>query len=559
MMLSIIVKATAIMALALAGVAVARRSRASVRHLILAAGFMILLILPFGIWLAPPIQLEVPRLPKALPLGILEPSGPSTPMTVEVETAPVSSRSVIPLATILAAAWAAGGILFSLPIAAGLWQLRRLRRIGVPWLRGRGVLAGNVDVLMHDAINGPATFGIARPVVVFPREAENWNDLELQRALIHEGEHVRRRDCVTHVVARLVCAMYWFHPLVWMSWRRLGLEAERACDDAVLRHSEAAEYADQLVTIAKQMTSAARTPLLAMASRSDLRLRVSALLDSTQPRGRAGAVCISVALAAALLLAGIVSPLRAAQEFEVASIKKNTSGRGPYNIGGGLQPNGRFDVTNSPLDTLISIAYGLDFKQLDDNGHKLVSQAFDVDARAPENSVPQGLEERTAMFRTMMQKLLKDRFKLAVHKETIDTPIYILVPAKNGPRLKATVPDPNCAQPGACRYGGGPASGYKGRGMQLDDLANVLTAFLDRPVLNRTGITGRFDIDLPPWSRSPLQRPGGGELDGTEPAPDPLNPSIYQVLQDQLGLKLEATRGPHDMYIVDHVEPPTEN
>src|SRR5262249_35145505 len=149
--------------------------------------------------------------------------------------------------------------------------------------------------------------------------------------------------------------------------------------------------------------------------------------------------------------------------------------------------------------------------------------------------------------------------KLTVHKQTADTPLYALVVAKNGPRLKPTSPDPSCPRPESCGYGGGPASGLKGHAMELKDLADLLTAFVDRPVLDRTGITARSDINLPPWSRSPLQLPGGGELEGTEPAPDPSNPSIFEILQDTLGLKLEAVRGPYDMYIVDHVEQPTEN
>src|SRR5262249_2741990 len=247
----------------------------------------------------------------------------------------------------------------------------------------RTILGTGIDVLLHDTVSGPMTCGILRPAIVFPREADAWTDFSVKRALIHEGEHVRRRDVVMHLAARFVCAMYWFHPLVWIAWRRLGLEAERACDDAVLRHSEAADYADQLVTIAKQMTSAARPPLLAMATRSDLRTRVAAVLDATQRRGRAGAVCIAIALAVALLLIGIISPLRAVesrvQEFEVASIKKNTSGRGPYNLGVEFERNGRFHVTNAPLFTLINIAYGLTYKQLDENGFELVNQPFDVD------------------------------------------------------------------------------------------------------------------------------------------------------------------------------------
>jgi uncharacterized protein (TIGR03435 family) len=87
----------------------------------------------------------------------------------------------------------------------------------------------------------------------------------------------------------------------------------------------------------------------------------------------------------------------------------------------------------------------------------------------------------------------------------------------------------------------------------------VLTAFADRPVLDRTGIHGRYDIDLPSWSRSPQQPPTGGELDGSEPGPNPLDPSLFVVLQEQLGLRLEAIRGPHDVYVVDHVERPAPN
>jgi bla regulator protein blaR1 len=301
-----------------------------------------------------------------------------------------------------------------------------------------------------------------------------------------------------------------------------------------------------------------------MASRSDLGARVAAVLDVKQRRGRAGAVCITIALAAAVLLVGVISPLRAveprAQEFEVASIKKNPSGRGPYNLGMDFAPNGRFAVTNMPLFELINIAYGLGFKQLDENGFTLVNDAFDVDARAQENTVSQDVDARRAQLRLMMQKLLADRFKLAVHKKTAEMPLYALAIAKNGPRLKQAVPDPKCtAQPKSCPNGGGPAGGFKGRGMSVHDIAGLLTIFMDRPVVDRTGIEGRFDFDLPPWSRSPLQPPAGGERDGTEPAPDPLNPSLFEVLQEQLGLKLEATRGPYDVYVVDHIEPPTEN
>jgi uncharacterized protein (TIGR03435 family) len=399
--------------------------------------------------------------------------------------------------------------------------------------------------------------------------------------MIHELEHVRRGDCLVHAVARMVCALYWFHPLVWISWRRLGLEAERACDDAVLRRASsngAADYADQLVTLAKQMTNKASAPLLAMASRSDLRMRVAAVLDTNQRRGRPGALRITAALTATLLLVAVISPLRAVSttpereavqvagplpEFEVASVKPRGQTKGPYMLGGGFQPGGRVSVTNAPLFSLIRWAYDLGFKQLDENGHALLGESFDIDARAGANSFPPDMpvEARNKQLRLMLQTLLADRFKLSMHKKTEDAPLYALVVAKNGPRLKPTPPDFKCPEEGTnCGgIGGGPAGGLKGRHVEISRLVEALSAFADRPVVDRTGIQGRFDIDLPSWSRSPQEPRGGGELDGTEPAPNPLDPSLFVVLQEQLGLRLEAIRGPHDVYVVDHIESPTPN
>jgi TonB family protein len=106
---------------------------------------------------------------------------------------------------------------------------------------------------------------------------------------------------------RAVCAVYWFHPLVWIAWRRFTLEAERSCDDAVLAGSEPTAYADQLVGLARRL---AKTPLLAMANRADLAKRVGAVLDSRQRRGRAGTLPVALTCATAAVLVLTMSPLR---------------------------------------------------------------------------------------------------------------------------------------------------------------------------------------------------------------------------------------------------------
>src|SRR6202050_2056045 len=133
--------------------------------------------------------------------------------------------------------------------------------------------------------------GVAHPAIVLSPDAQTWDGEDLGRAIVHELEHVRRRDWLSQCLARAVCAVYWFHPLVWIAWRQLALEAERACDDAVLGRSEAAAYADQLVGLARRLSmsaktaskmTAAKSPLLAMANRADLATRVGAVLDSGQ-------------------------------------------------------------------------------------------------------------------------------------------------------------------------------------------------------------------------------------------------------------------------------------
>ena len=206
-----------------------------------------------------------------------------------------------------------------------------------------------VEVLLHEALPGPIASGMLHPAILLPRDAQTWESEDLNRAFLHELEHVRRGDVVTHCLARAACAVYWFHPLVWMAWRQLVLEAERSCDDAVMARSEATAYADQLVGLARRLSTAAKSPLLAMANRADLAIRVGAVLDSRQRRGRAGPFLVALGCAAAAVLVLTISPLQDSfrtairlcsdrggsspaigagaplPSFEVASIKPNHS------------------------------------------------------------------------------------------------------------------------------------------------------------------------------------------------------------------------------------------
>lgn len=321
---AIIAKVTITTVLGLLAAWLARHSRAAVRHALLAATFGAMLLLPAASLLMPPLPVGVPAAIENstafLQFGIsadAEPSAKAAGVSTRVAAiAPsVSKRSV---SNLLLGGWAAGVAVFLLPVAVGLWQIRSLRRSGLPWRRGQSIiesLARNagihrrVEALLHEATPGPMMCGVVNPAIVLPPDAESWNSEDLNRAIVHELEHVRRGDSASRSLARTICAVYWFHPLVWIAWRKLVLEAERACDDAVLARSEATAYADQLVGLAQRMLTAQGSPVVAMASRTDLATRVTAVLNTRQRRGRAGMLALVLACAAAVVLVMAMSPL----------------------------------------------------------------------------------------------------------------------------------------------------------------------------------------------------------------------------------------------------------
>jgi len=318
---SILAKTTLVLTLGLFAAWLMRRSRASLRHAMLAAVFAVLLLLPIAAALAPPVRIALkPTAQSPVPAGrrsVAVFRGSAAARDFAAQPAP--HPPAIPLSAILLTVWIAGAVLFLLPVAAGLWQVRHLRRSALPWRQGQSAASGlaieagvfrRVDVQLHDSLPGPMTCGALRPAILMPLDAETWTAEDLSRALVHELEHVRRCDWLVHCLARTICALYWFHPLVWMAWRRLELEAERSCDDAVLDRSEATAYADQLVGLARRLSATSKPPVLAMASPADLAKRVGSVLDSAQRRGRAGVLRITLAWAAAAMLVLAVSPLK---------------------------------------------------------------------------------------------------------------------------------------------------------------------------------------------------------------------------------------------------------
>ena len=272
--------------------------------------------------------------------------------------------------------------------------------------------------------------------------------------------------------------------------------------------------------------------------------------------------------------AAVAGPVGAGgpQSFEVASIKLNKSGEGFIRMQ--IQPGGRFTATNITLRELVRAAYQLQNFQVLGLPKWSESERYDILAKA-EGELPQGPPTGApGPLQLMMRSLLVERFNLKVHQEKQELPIYALVLArddrKTGARLVASTTD--CAAMVAARRGGGPPPQFvpgqrmpcgmrMGPGqlsagaMTLTQFGNGIAQMVGRVVQDRTGLTGNFDIDLE-WT--PDRMPQGTPPPGVElPPVDPNGPSIFTAIQEQLGLKLESTRGPVDVLVVDSVEQPT--
>jgi beta-lactamase regulating signal transducer with metallopeptidase domain/ankyrin repeat protein len=342
--LALLLKATVVLVFGLIGARLAARARASVRHLLLASTLGALVALPAVAVVVPELVVAI-QLPaaamSAAPADATRSSGyvaaaPTLAERFSVAAASVDDarRGLVPstagisMATTLLVLWMAGAVVLLAVLANALRKVRAVRRGGIPWLAGQTTVDAlarerrirrPLSVILHEDVPAPVTCGWRRPAIMLPADAREWSESDLQRAFVHELEHVRRHDWPIQLAARAICAAYWFHPLVWIAWRQLCLECERACDDAVIDREDQADYAQQLVTLAERLAHSQAHPVLSMANRSDLSVRVRAVLDRTQLRGRAGASIVTATLATATIAVLVIAPVQVAATDAVAS------------------------------------------------------------------------------------------------------------------------------------------------------------------------------------------------------------------------------------------------
>jgi uncharacterized protein (TIGR03435 family) len=275
------------------------------------------------------------------------------------------------------------------------------------------------------------------------------------------------------------------------------------------------------------------------------------------PRTSVGGVMASVTVLGGIMLAGSLAPrwIAFAQEqprpsFEVASVKPTPAARSGDDYGTYFRnlPGGRFSAENFSLGMLIMVAYQVDRNQISGgNSLRFGGDRYDIEASADDRDPrfkaadAAGPAAKQALRDAMLQSLLEDRFKLAIHRETKETSGYALVVAKGGPKLK---------EPTVARSGDGSISAGRGRltGQKapLSMLAGQLTRMVGGTVADETGLEGGFDFNLE-WTPEET------------PADLASAPSIFTAIQEQLGLRLEARKERTEIIVIDHVEKPDAN
>ena len=277
-------------------------------------------------------QSELSSAPEAAP-----PAATENSMTSELSAVAPSVGRQFDLTLAAVLLWAVGATMilaYAICGAIGAWWIRRSAAVvAAPWVGEAQTLAeafeipGPVVVAESASVTMPIVCGIWRPLIVMPADAAQWSEERRRVVVLHELAHIKRRDCLTQSLAQLVCAAYWFNPIVWLAARRMRAERERACDDFVLAAGEKGpDYAAHLLDIAKTAQHRRIAPLvgLAMARPSQLEGRLLAILD---PKIRRSSTLYTrvASLAFVLLIAVPVGAVRLetaspiADEFESSS------------------------------------------------------------------------------------------------------------------------------------------------------------------------------------------------------------------------------------------------
>ena len=432
-------------------------------------------------------------------------------------------------------------------------------------------------IQISSACAAPVTVGCFRPTILLPENWRDWSASQLAAVLAHESEHARRRDPLIQWLALFNRAIFWFHPAARWLERELSALAEESCDAAVLAQGhDPNAYAETLMHMARAiMHSGSRVNAIGTAMPGPgLPHRIRNIIDAapiaqiSRIRG-ASIIAVCIALCASFASgtlgharqasssrASAVTPAapQVSQEspnlpelrFDAASLRPRDHDE-PVGIIGMQTFPGRLLELCASLNDLIWYAYHITWvhpEGLPDWARKPCTDGspeytYDFQATMPPNTT-------TDEARQMMQRFLAERFKLAVHWEKREMPVYALVVAPGGFKLK---PFQHTDSPPAATKFVCPAEDPACHRMLMtsrgaSQLATVLSNTIDRPVLDKTGLTDAYTFDLR-WA---------GDMSADSPLP-----SLADALRDDFGLELKSATAPADTLVVDHAEKPTPN
>ena len=492
----------------------------------------------------------------------------------------VSSLQASQLLPWVVMVWLAGAAILWMRLVGG-WAVAarmrsmRVRRAPPEWQDALGKLGARIGLsrpvrlLVSALVQAPTVAGWLRPVVLVPVGALGGLPAEhLEALLLHELAHIRRHDYLVNILQSVAEALLFYHPAVWWVSGHLRSERELCCDDvAVSVTGDGFTYAHALAQL--EAYRPAHLIAAVAANGGSLSDRIARLLGQPQPAARTGLGpgVVTVALLLVAAAYGLFGQSGARPAFRSVTIKRNTTD----GVRGGMSM-----AHNAPLLVTIQFVYAVH-----DSTHLIPLPAstvvggpdwiktdrYDIETKPRTDADPKQMWP-------MWQTLLADRFKLKFHRETKDLPHYVLTAAKTGLKLPAPkevvcVSFPFGTKPRQvpgkvdCGHIVGPSLGSRqstamlhmeGSKVRMADFTRQLALVLDRPVLDKTGFTGEFDLNLNFTSDSLLMGMPGYGAPG-----DPNGRNIIAALEEQLGLKLVPATGPVEVLVIDHAEKPATN
>ena len=494
--------------------------------------------------------------------------------------------------------WAAGAATVVFTWLVRTQRVRSLVRAATPQFAGREVdmlreteslvgLRRPLPLLLSKDCMEPGVFGIFRPVLLWPEGiSAHLDDAQVSAIVAHEVWHVRRRDNLLALLHMCVEAVFWFHPLVWWMGARLLEERERSCDEAVLQiGNEPAQYADAIL---KACRFCVESPLTCVSgvSGSDLKRRMVQIMNSaTIPLSRSRKMLLAtVALAAVAgpIAMGLMNPnvVKADEAQQFSALKFESASLTPTAQTDGnhlflMQHEGQLSFKNVTLKTLIATAYGVPTDRIVNGPDWIGTQHYDFEASwAPspdahmKTADPEKLEAESrfgiattsvgtpmhdpdvaaiptpARVQAMLRNYLAEHVNLRIRDDSAVMPVYELVIANGGSKLTPNAEPQSAPGQGRMemktRIEAMNHNGQQSLAMINGEprmLCENLSRQLGREVVDKTGLTGRYDFEIS------MSAPVDAD-------------QVAASLRDRYGLDLQSTQQPVKVFAVDNVEMP---